>query len=259
VQEPVSFAVDGQKLFGMLHLPDSPGRVPGVLFCHGFTGHRIEAHFLFVKAARALEAAGLAALRFDFRGSGESEGEFRAMTLSQEIDDAAAALDLMEAHPRLDPGRLGVLGLSLGGAVAACLAGRDPRVRSVALWSAVARTRSLCEEPPRQAWGDLIRRHGHLDVGAHEVGLGFIQDLPRHDPVKSLAASRSSALIVHGSADSSVPVSAADLYAEALQVPARRVEKLIVDGADHTFTSLKWERAVIGRTATWFRETLAPQ
>ena len=60
------FLSAGQRVVATLHLPPT-GPAPGVVMCHGFTGHRIEAHFLFVKAARALCAAGLAVLRFDFR------------------------------------------------------------------------------------------------------------------------------------------------------------------------------------------------
>src|SRR2546426_5960176 len=49
---------------------------PGVVLFHGFTGDRMESHWLFVKCSRALALAGIASLRFDFYGSGESEGEF---------------------------------------------------------------------------------------------------------------------------------------------------------------------------------------
>lgn len=257
MQEPVRFEVDGQKLFGMLHLPPAAdGPVPGVVFCHGFTGHKIEAHFLFVKTARALEAEGVASLRFDFRGSGESEGEFSDVTVSREIQDAAAAVDLLAADPRVDPGRLGILGLSLGGAVAACLAGQDARVRSLALWSAVARPRALCEEAPRQAWGQLVRRHGHLDIGALAVGRDLVEDLPRHDPVAAVRRSAARVLVVHSEADASVPVTDADLYVAARAETDSPVEKAIVPGADHTYTTLKWERQVIARTVAWFTQTL---
>jgi len=256
LQEPVVFKVGEERLFGMLHLPESGGSFPAVLFCHGFTGHKIEAHALFVKAARALSKAGMAALRFDFRGSGESEGEFRDMTVTREIVDASAGLDVLDGDARMDSDRLAVLGLSLGGVVASCLAAKDSRLRSVALWSAVARPAALCQEPPRQAWGQLIRRHGHLDVGAHAVGEAFIEDLPKHDPVKALARTDVPVLVVHGEADTSVPVSAADLYFGALSERPAPAEKYIVPDADHTFTSLKWEAMAIEKTVDWFRRTL---
>jgi len=258
MQEPVVFASQGQKIFGMIHTPEARGPAPGVVMLHGFTGNKIEAHFLFVKAARALEEAGVAALRFDFRGSGESEGAFRDMTFSGELADAAAALGVLAADKRVDAGRLGVLGLSLGGALTACLAGQDARVHSVALWSAVSRPADLWENPRRQAWAKLLRRHGHLDIGGFDLGAGFLEDLARHDPLEALRRSQAAALIVHGSADTSVDVSSAYLYEQAAAGRAAPVEKRILKDADHTFSTLAWERQVIAWTTDWFRKTLQP-
>jgi dipeptidyl aminopeptidase/acylaminoacyl peptidase len=63
-------------------------------------------------------------------------------------------------------------------------------------------------------------------------------------------------LIVHGSGDETVPVEHADRYQQAATHGSRRVEKHIVDDADHTFTSLAWEAELIERTVDWFAETL---
>ena len=68
----VAFTNHNQQLVGMLHIPDAPGPHPTVIFYHGFTGDRVENHFIFVKMARMLAKAGFVAMRFDFRGSGES-------------------------------------------------------------------------------------------------------------------------------------------------------------------------------------------
>ena len=115
MQRAHGFANEGQQIAGTLHLPNGVGPHPGVLLCHGFTGMRLEAHFLFVKMSRALERAGFASLRFDFRGSGESEGEFREMTVETEVSDALKAVDVFCEVPEVDGGRIGVIGLSLGG------------------------------------------------------------------------------------------------------------------------------------------------
>src|SRR6266568_7542966 len=128
-------------LRGMLHFPGvSLGRrrrVPGVVFFHGFTGDRMESHWIFVKCARALAKAGIASLRFDFYGSGESEGEFRDASLLGEIADARAAVNFFRWQG-IDAERLGMLGLSLGGVIAAILA-PDCDARALVLWSAPAR------------------------------------------------------------------------------------------------------------------------
>ena len=136
-EKPVFFVNEGERLVGMLHVPDETP-APIVIFCHGFTGHRIEAHRLFVHAARAFCRHGFLALRFDFRGSGESEGLFQSMTVSREVSDLKAAITWVENLDEVEKGRVGVVGLSLGGVVAILTASQDDRIRAVAAWSAPA-------------------------------------------------------------------------------------------------------------------------
>lgn len=246
------FLSAGQRVVATLHLPPT-GPAPGVVMCHGFTGHRIEAHFLFVKAARALCAAGLAVLRFDFRGSGESEGEFRDLTVSGEIADALAALQFMRAEPAVDADRIALLGLSLGGLVAACAAARAEGVRALVLWSAVADPTAVFAERFAGARDELDRR-GYVEHGPYEIGAGFVAELEQIDPCAEVRAYHGPALVTHGSADQSVPVGHADLYLGAL--PGTDTTKYIVPDADHTFSSVAWEREVIGVTRNWLVERL---
>src|ERR1041384_2757106 len=143
MEKQISFTVQGQKIYGMLHLPEGPGPFPATAMFHGFTGQKIEPHRLFVKAARRMAQLGTAVLRIDFRCSGESEGDFRNMTISGEIKDAKAALDFLCRQPRIDKKRLGVLGFSMGGFVASFTASRDPRVKTLVLWAGGARTSTM--------------------------------------------------------------------------------------------------------------------
>ena len=128
----------GKCLRGMIHRPHPVlRRAPGVIFFHGFTGDRMESHWMFVKCARALAKAGVASLRFDFSGSGESEGEFRDATLHGEVSDARAAVDYFQSSQGINPERLGLVGLSLGGAIAAVVA-PQAGAQALVLWAALA-------------------------------------------------------------------------------------------------------------------------
>jgi hypothetical protein len=98
----------------VLHLPDGRGRAPAVLMCHGFTGHKAEAHRLFVHTARRLMQEGLVVLRFDFLGSGDSEGLFEEMTIRGEVEDALNALAFLRGHGRVDAARVANAGLLAG-------------------------------------------------------------------------------------------------------------------------------------------------
>ena len=125
IEQSVEFLTSaGKTLRGVLHLPAAAPRdpAPAVVLFHGFTGNRMESHWMFVKCSRALAQAGVASLRFDFYGSGESDGEFRQMTLRGEIADGRAAVAFLRTQKGIDPKRVGLQGLSLGGAVAATLA-----------------------------------------------------------------------------------------------------------------------------------------
>ena len=87
-----------------------------VILCHGYTGSKIENGRLFVLTSRALQKAGLNALRFDFAGSGDSSGLFSEMSPNTEIRDA---LDVLAWAQRRYT-KIAFLGLSFGGATTIC-------------------------------------------------------------------------------------------------------------------------------------------
>jgi dipeptidyl aminopeptidase/acylaminoacyl peptidase len=244
----------GKWLRGMMHFPAGAKArgAPGVVFFHGFTGDRMESHWIFIKCAWALARAGIVSLRFDFYGSGESEGEFRAATLAGEIADALDAVKFFRRQKGIDRARLGLCGLSLGGCVAACIAERV-EAKAVVTWSAVARPVVL-QEIMRSVLQPLAGSHHLVEYDAREVSLRFISNAPRYKPANLLAAFRGPTLIIHPGEDEHVPlIHAEDLYQAA---GAKIKQKVIVPGADHTYTSLVWEREVIRRTVAWFRAHL---
>jgi uncharacterized protein len=115
------------RLEAILAHPEGPP-IAAAVVCHAHPLHGGMMHFKVVyRAAKALQSAGLAVLRFNFRGVGRSEGVHDHGTGEQE--DARAALhELRERFPGL-PLVLG--GFSFGSAVALRVAARDARVRAV--------------------------------------------------------------------------------------------------------------------------------
>lgn len=223
-----------------------------MVLLHGFTGDRIESHWLFVKCSRALALAGIASLRFDFCGSGESEGEFRDATLEGEISDARVAIEFFRRQKGVDPARIGLLGLSLGGAIAASIAHTED-VKTLVLWSAVAHPaelRKLAETHSRPVPGN----GGALEYGGHEVSARFLDNLDQNDPLSSVAAFTGPTLVIHAECDEHLPVGHAEDFFQASRAEVK--EKMIVPGADHTYTSIAAERQVIGKTVAWFSDCL---
>jgi alpha/beta superfamily hydrolase len=216
--------------------------------CHGFTGHKAETHRLFVDAARDFARHGMAVLRFDFRGSGDSGGEFRDMTVSGEIEDALAALDYLCLRPEIDSDHVGVLGLSLGGCVAACVAGRDDRVSALALWAAMAHPERLCDRLAPGFGGDV------LDMEGWALGRAFFDDIPHVRPLEEVRRYQGPSLVVHGTADEGVPPSEASDYRLAL---GGRCGLHMVAGANHVFSSLAFKGEVINLSRDFLCEALA--
>ena len=255
MQKPLYFENEGQRIAGTLHVPEGKGKVPGVILCHGFTGNKGETHFLFVKTSRELARRGIASLRFDFRGSGESEGEFNEVSPSGEISDARRALAVLAEQPQIDRSRLGVIGLSLGGLVAACTAGREPSIRSTVLWAAAAELWQgpNATDPEKRK---QMKSRGWVDIGGLKLGAGFFNDFGKLDPVKEIASSTSPVLIIHGKADQAVPFKHAERFYAAVHTRGRKAKLVLLDGVDHTFNRVDWESKVIRMTGDWLEKTL---
>jgi dipeptidyl aminopeptidase/acylaminoacyl peptidase len=252
-ERQIAFGNEGQRLYGFLHVPDGAGPHPAVALLHGFGGNHIEPHALFPKAARALAGAGVAALRFDFRGSGDSEGEFRDASIESEVSDTEAGLRWLAEQPEVDGTRLGLVGLSLGGMIAACAAGRNPAVRALVLWAPVAHLGELFEAGATAERTREIATQGVTDLGGLEVGAALVGQAMEIDPVAGLAGYAEPALIAHGTADAVVPTEHGRRYKAAL---GERAELELFEGADHVFSSVAWERRLIGLTVGWLREHL---
>lgn len=130
IAEEVRFhAARGGRLSGVVSLPgEARTRSPAVVLCQGLSGVH---HLVLPEVARWLADAGVASLRFDYTGYGESDGERGWIDPRARVDDAMSALAWLAQHPSVDPGRLGAYGHSYGGPVAVTLAARDRRVRAV--------------------------------------------------------------------------------------------------------------------------------
>ncbi len=259
-ETPLTFRNHGQQLVGMIHTPEGDKPAPAVLMLHGFTGTRIEPHFLFVKMARRLAAAGYAAMRFDFRGSGESQGNFWEMTVPGEIDDARAALAWLRRHPAVDPDRVALLGLSMGGGVAAAVAGGDPNIAGLILWSAVSDFAGLAKHmrPHAEDASGVLgpQPDGCFDLGGLLLGPAFRDTLIQVQPLDSVRRYAGPALIVHGTNDEAVPPDHAERYLQAMG--EERALLHWIQGADHVYSAHVWEEEAFEVTLDWLQDHLPP-
>ena len=254
--EPVTFNNRGEQLVGILHVPDElkhGERAPGIVMFHGFTGNKTEDHRLFVHIARALCDSGFVVLRFDFRGSGDSDGEFDDMTVPGEVSDAEKALTFLTSQESVDKEKTGVIGLSMGGRVAAILASRDRRVKFAVLYSAAL-------GPLRERFLSQVRKNTleKLDSGeAIKVDDGWYLKKPFFDsidkpvPIDVMDGIAVPVLLVHSDADQVVPIGDSRKGYETVKDSNDKSEFYVVKGGDHTFSERKHTQEVIEKTLDW--------
>jgi uncharacterized protein len=158
--ERVTFTSSGLTIAGDLHMPDGGGAgLPALALTGPLTGVKDQVVGVY---AKRLAERGFVALAFDHRNFGESEG-----TPRQHEDQAGKVVDLRDAvsylasRPEVDPDRIGIVGVCLGGSYAVKSAAFDPRVRAVAgiaaAYNSPHRMRdALGAEGFRERLGDVV-------------------------------------------------------------------------------------------------------
>jgi pimeloyl-ACP methyl ester carboxylesterase len=169
---------------------------------------------------RRLALAGVAALRFDFAGRGESDGRLDELTVTGQLDDLEAAV----ARARVQGGRrISLVGSSLGGAVSILVAAEHAEVEELVTVAAPA----FLPTAPRHRWNEP------RDVERSEaIGSVFFEDAVRHDIPAAAARVRAPWLILHGGGDEVVTPDHAESLADAN--PGARL--LVHPDADHRFS-----------------------
>ena len=211
-EQTIHFDADGFKLTGTLHLPG--GRKPPVVIgCHGLFADRNSPKQ--VGLAKACNAHGLAYLRFDHRGCGESQGDFSQVTsLTARCHDLRQAVAAMQLHPLV--GELAALfGSSFGGTVVLAYAAQH-EVPAVITYAAPLNSTA-------------IRRANIRDNMGHRPQSSLLTDALEFDIASNLERV-SNILIVHSQNDETVPVDHA-LQIHARVAPPKRIK--ILEGGDH--------------------------
>lgn len=177
IESEVAFPSGDVTLAGTLTLPASgQGPFPAVLLIHGSgpvdrdenaPGLKTD---IFRQFAEALAAAGVASLRFDKRGVGESDGDAASASRADLLDDVRAALDALRAQPEVDGARIILIGHSEGAYLAPIVAAEDPTIAGLVLLMGAAR--SLADITRWQV-ETLLRLQGASD---EQVSAALVQE-----------------------------------------------------------------------------------
>lgn len=255
---PVSFKSQGQRISAILHLPDKETNSI-ILLVHGFTGDKNGPNNIFVKLARELSKNNFAVLRFDFRGSGKSGGEFVDMTISDEVNDLKTAIDFVKKKQFK---KIGIVGESLGGAIT--ILGCDKLVDCVVLWYPViylqetpAFERFKAREEDFDTKGFVT--HKKLDGRIFKIGKSFYYERKKIKFDDKIIKISCPVMIVTGNNDTSVPHNQSERAIKLLNGP-KKLE--IIKGSEHCFRNLdfspnrKYQQKAIELTVDWFNKWL---
>lgn len=224
------------RLAAMLH---DAGGDKLVILCHGFTGHKGETGRSFVETARTFAAAGLSTLRFDFWGSGDSEGDFGRMSPNTEIADLTAVLRWARRRYR----RVGVLGFSFGGGVSICTSAQTGAVDVLVTWSSVPAFRSWnTKSDPR-----------NTPKNPNGTGPQFFTDRPEIDVPESYCSLTIPKLQIQGDQDIA---GFREKFSEFFPSAAGPKKHLVLPGADHVFSLGKDRRRVVATSLRWLQKYL---
>ncbi|HEY6083933.1 MAG TPA: alpha/beta fold hydrolase [Nitrospira sp.] len=210
-----------------------PAATAAAVLCHGFLSNKNSTTNKTVTGL--LNERGIATLRFDFFGQGESEGLFEDVTVSVAIGQTQAAIDLLLSRGYI---RIGLVGSSFGGLVSVHAAARRGDVSCLALKCPVV---DFAEELRLEFGPDELARWRatntipNISGGPERIRMKYAlyEDALRCIAYEPAARITAPTLIVQGDCDELVPLHQSRRLLEALQGP-KRLD--LLQGADHQFT-----------------------
>jgi len=220
---------------------------PLVILAHGFAGDMDEKG-LFVGARDFFAGNGFSVLRFDFRGCGESGGDFGTVRLGDLALDLSNVIKFARSSDDMKPRTIGLVSFSLGAGIA--ILANPAHIGAHAFWSpAVYTDRDMA---PRYRTRDIdgqIAQHGWFIKAGQRVGKQFLEDLDSKQIEHSLARFRHPALVVHGRNDERIPSRSSEDLIRSLSASSKL---LLIPDADHSFRSQLGQREwLFSATAVW--------
>lgn len=246
---------EGLILSGRLEMPDDENPLAFAMFAHCFTCTKDYKSVTYI--SRQLAGRGIAVLRFDFAGLGESEGDFSETNFSTNVNDLVAAARFLEED--YEPPKV-LIGHSLGGAAVLQAASRLPSTKAVVTIAAPCSPRHVehLVEGRRQE----LEQKGKVVVSVSgrpfTIKKQFIDDLEELRMDESIRNLGAALLVFHSTADHVVSMDNADHIFQTARFPKSFValdnaHHLLLDAGDADYVGkviAAWSDRYIRRTGT---------
>lgn len=240
--------VNSQKVRGTLSLPDSNGsgnRCAAILLCDGLVVPDPFTDQLFEYLTDALHKAGIATLTFGPCNQISSDKPTERLAV-EAIDAASAVFRWLALHEKIDIKRIGVLGFSLGGIVAACLAKRTDQIAKLCLLAPTTPD-DVIAHLSSNSEGDSAPLLGVEQASEH-----YFTDLKNLNPMQDAALHDRPTLILHGAADCAVPAEISYAYSLAIELAEHDVQHNLIALADHFFTQQPGRKLCLSHVTNFF-------
>lgn len=230
----------GHTLRGILNLPDAcldGGKAPVVINLHGFGGNKCGYKNLHVQQSRALEANGIACVRFDFYGNGESDGEFSDVTFNSLLEDAEDVYNWVLEQEWAEKEQVILSGHSMGGYVASTIA---PKLQPAKL---------ILQAPGAAMWIGALERVLAMeekgifsaDVEGLPFSTTFNKTMHPYEPFEKAKGYHGPVLLIKGSEDQMVYEEICQKY---MDVYGENCTYVYVEGGNHNFASIPTRKVV---------------
>lgn len=238
-----------ERLIGIADTPEiKKAKYPVVVLVHGF-GSDNKQYGLFDELAERLSGAGFLVYRFNFSGRGNSDGDYADTSLSKLKNELEKILNFVRQQPEVDSSRIGIWGQSFGTSIVIAL---EPKVNCIALSGAISHPNVILKNLFADGYDpDGISTRIKVNGEITKVKPQFWKDLENHNLLESVKKIHSPILFIHGSQDTTVPVSEMEEYFLKANDPK---EKIIVKGAVHNFEPHREELCEIA--VRWFKKYL---
>ncbi|MBN2168150.1 MAG: S9 family peptidase [Actinobacteria bacterium] len=239
----------GIKVSGLLFRPEE-GKGPWPLVVVNHAGFGTAADFSDV--ALIVRDKGYLVFNPDFRGSGESEGEWELA--KGEVDDVISGIEYVKSLGIVDDSRVGIYGQSHGATVALIAAGKYPGIKAVVAEAGFTDMRAL-EENVTNSDDPAIRKLG--EEAKKRLGRNPTEeDYYQRTALNFVDGVQAAVLIIHGGKDPLIPVEQATTYYEKMKAAGKWVELKIYPDDEHCVTSQEGRKEVWDLMFNWFEKYL---
>ena len=262
VETVVSIDAGDHQIPATVCMPTAEGTYPAVVMLHGTGSNRDEAGGGYAYAAPVLaEKYGVATIRIDFMGNGDSTADYTGYTFESAVADAVAAAEYIAAQENIDSEHIGVMGWSQGGTDALLSAGQHPEIFKAAVtWAGAP---DLSDMLPDELYAEA-QKNGYFTMEFDwrdplNVSLQWCEDVKNVNVLDVFTGFDGPVLAIHGTEDTTVDPDWSNKIAGTSTNEASGT--CFIEGMDHTFNVFTEEDlhslyTAIDATGEFFAATL---